>query len=81
MKKREHRRLQFVVDRHVDIGELTGKSRGRWQDESCLTRRFRPAWPATGFGTLAVSIIWAMGFPQLRRIDALDAPRRIGDQR
>ena len=40
-----------------------------------------PAVVIGGFGTLAVSIVWAMGFPQLRRIDTLDAPERAGDQR
>lgn len=27
-----------------------------------------------GFGTLLVSLLWAIGFPQLRRIDTLDVP-------
>jgi MFS family permease len=35
-----------------------------------------PAVVIGGVGTLAVAIIWAVGFPQLRRIDALDAPDR-----
>lgn len=33
-----------------------------------------PAVVVGGFGTLAVAIIWALGFPKLRRIDNLDAP-------
>jgi len=33
-----------------------------------------PAVVIGGFGTLAVSIIWASSFPKLRRIDSLDAP-------
>ncbi|MBT9370692.1 MFS transporter [Rhizobium sp. CSW-27] len=33
-----------------------------------------PAVVIGGFGTLAVAIIWALGFPKLRRIDNLDAP-------
>lgn len=33
-----------------------------------------PAVVIGGFGTLAVSVIWAIGFPKLRRIDNLDAP-------
>lgn len=33
-----------------------------------------PAVVVGGFGTLAVAIIWAIGFPKLRRIDNLDAP-------
>lgn len=33
-----------------------------------------PAVVIGGVGTLAVAIIWAIGFPQLRKIDALDAP-------
>ncbi|WP_377297360.1 MFS transporter [Rhizobium sp. SGZ-381] len=33
-----------------------------------------PAVVIGGFGTLAVSIIWALGFPKLRKIDNLDAP-------
>jgi hypothetical protein len=32
-----------------------------------------------GIGTLAVAFIWANGFPQLRKIDALDAPLREGE--
>lgn len=35
-----------------------------------------PAVVIGGIGTLAVAIIWASSFPQLRRIDALDAPVR-----
>ncbi|MEZ2129880.1 MULTISPECIES: MFS transporter [unclassified Sinorhizobium] len=35
-----------------------------------------PAVIIGGIGTLAVSIIWASGFPQLRKIDSLDAPTR-----
>ncbi|MHC2491412.1 hypothetical protein ACVII0_005204 [Sinorhizobium meliloti] len=27
-----------------------------------------------GAGTLLVSLLWALGFPQLRRIDTLDVP-------
>ncbi|TRL33144.1 MFS transporter [Rhizobium straminoryzae] len=33
-----------------------------------------PAVVVGGFGTLAVAIIWALGFPKLRKIDNLDAP-------
>ncbi len=33
-----------------------------------------PAVVIGGFGTLAVAILWSLGFPQLRRIDSLDAP-------
>jgi MFS family permease len=33
-----------------------------------------PAVVIGGFGTLAVSVIWALGFPKLRKIDNLDAP-------
>ncbi len=33
-----------------------------------------PAVVIGGFGTLAVAIVWAMGFPKLRQIDSLDAP-------
>lgn len=33
-----------------------------------------PAVVIGGVGTLAVSVIWALGFPKLRRIDNLDAP-------
>lgn len=33
-----------------------------------------PAVVIGGFGTLAVSVIWALSFPKLRRIDNLDAP-------
>ncbi|MDO1584007.1 MFS transporter [Rhizobium oryzicola] len=35
-----------------------------------------PAVVIGGFGTLAVSIIWALGFPKLRKIDNLDAPTK-----
>lgn len=35
-----------------------------------------PAVIIGGIGTLAVSIIWATGFPQLRKIDSLDVPTR-----
>lgn len=35
-----------------------------------------PAVIIGGIGTLAVSVIWAMTFPKLRRIDSLDAPSR-----
>ena len=35
-----------------------------------------PAVVIGGIGTLAVAIIWATGFPQLRKIDKLDAPDR-----
>ncbi|HEV7433369.1 MAG TPA: MFS transporter [Pseudorhizobium sp.] len=35
-----------------------------------------PAVVIGGVGTLAVAAIWAMGFPQLRKIDTLDAPHR-----
>ncbi|MGE6741469.1 MFS transporter [Allorhizobium pseudoryzae] len=33
-----------------------------------------PAVVIGGFGTLAVAVVWAMGFPKLRQIDSLDAP-------
>ncbi|WP_170975739.1 MFS transporter [Rhizobium sp. FY34] len=33
-----------------------------------------PAVVIGGFGTLAVAVIWALGFPKLRKIDNLDAP-------
>ncbi|MNT89830.1 enterobactin exporter EntS [compost metagenome] len=33
-----------------------------------------PAVVIGGVGTLAVAIIWALGFPQLRKIDSLDVP-------
>ena len=29
-----------------------------------------------GAGTLLVSLLWALGFPQLRRIDTLDVPEK-----
>lgn len=35
-----------------------------------------PAVVIGGFGTLAVAVIWSLGFPKLRRIDSLEAPRR-----
>ena len=35
-----------------------------------------PAVVIGGLGTLAVSVIWAMSFRQLRQIDTLDAPMR-----
>ena len=35
-----------------------------------------PAVVIGGIGTLAVSVLWAWMFPQLRKIDALDAPER-----
>jgi MFS family permease len=35
-----------------------------------------PAVVIGGVGTLAVAVIWALGFPQLRKIDSLDAPDR-----
>jgi MFS family permease len=38
-----------------------------------------PAVVIGGIGTLAVAFIWANGFPQLRKIDALDAPLREGE--
>jgi len=37
-----------------------------------------PAVVIGGVGTLAVAIIWAIGFPQLRKIDTLDAPEPEG---
>ena len=33
-----------------------------------------PAVVIGGAGTLAVAVLWALGFPQLRKIDSLDAP-------
>lgn len=36
-----------------------------------------PAVVIGGIGTIAVSIIWAMKFPQLRKIDNLDAPSHL----
>lgn len=33
-----------------------------------------PAVVIGGVGTLAVAVIWALGFPQLRKIDSLDVP-------
>ncbi len=38
-----------------------------------------PAVVIGGIGTLAVAIIWATGFPKLRKIDTLDAPVREGE--
>jgi MFS family permease len=35
-----------------------------------------PAVVIGGVGTLAVAVIWALGFPKLRKIDSLDAPDR-----
>lgn len=35
-----------------------------------------PAVVIGGVGTLAVAVLWAVGFPQLRKIDSLDAPGR-----
>ncbi|MCC2612396.1 MFS transporter [Neorhizobium sp. Rsf11] len=35
-----------------------------------------PAVVIGGVGTLAVAIIWSLGFPRLRRIDSLEAPMR-----
>jgi sugar phosphate permease len=35
-----------------------------------------PAVVIGGVGTLAVAVIWALGFPQLRKIDSLNAPDR-----
>lgn len=35
-----------------------------------------PAVVIGGAGTLAVAAIWAAGFPQLRKIDSLEAPAR-----
>lgn len=37
-----------------------------------------PAVIVGGIGTLAVSAIWAAGFPKLRRINSLDAPQPVG---
>lgn len=37
-----------------------------------------PAVVIGGLGTLTVAILWATGFPQLRRIDSLNAPDRDG---
>src|SRR5690606_19349974 len=36
-----------------------------------------PAVVVGGIGTIAVAIIWAMKFPQLRKIDNLDAPSHL----
>lgn len=36
-----------------------------------------PAVVIGGIGTLAVSVLWAAGFPKLRRIDSLDAPDQM----
>ena len=38
-----------------------------------------PAVVIGGVGTLAVAALWATGFPQLRRIDSLNAPDRKGE--
>ena len=38
-----------------------------------------PAVVIGGIGTLAVAVLWATGFPQLRRIDSLNAPDRDGE--
>ncbi|RYE62126.1 MAG: MFS transporter, partial [Oxalobacteraceae bacterium] len=35
-----------------------------------------PAVVIGGIGTLAVAVIWAIGFPKLRKIDNLEAPQR-----
>ncbi|MFB9953170.1 MFS transporter [Rhizobium puerariae] len=35
-----------------------------------------PAVVIGGIGTLAVAVIWSLGFPKLRRIDSLEAPTR-----
>jgi hypothetical protein len=35
-----------------------------------------PAVVIGGIGTLAVAVIWASSFSQLRKIDTLDAPMR-----
>jgi len=35
-----------------------------------------PAVVIGGIGTLAVAVIWAAGFPKLRRIDSLTAPEQ-----
>ena len=35
-----------------------------------------PAVVVGGIGTLAVAIVWAFGFPQLRKIDSLEAPKQ-----
>jgi xanthine/uracil permease len=35
-----------------------------------------PAVVIGGVGTLAVAVIWALGFPQLRKIDSLSVPER-----
>ncbi|MBB5536611.1 MFS transporter [Rhizobium giardinii] len=35
-----------------------------------------PAVVLGGIGTLAVAVIWALGFPQLRKIDSLEAPKQ-----
>jgi MFS family permease len=37
-----------------------------------------PAVIIGGLGTLAVAAVWASAFPQLRKIDTLDAPMREG---
>ncbi|NLS16956.1 MFS transporter [Rhizobium sp. P40RR-XXII] len=38
-----------------------------------------PAVVIGGIGTLAVAVLWATGFPQLRQIDSLNAPDREGE--
>ena len=38
-----------------------------------------PAVVIGGVGTLAVAALWATAFPQLRRIDSLNAPDRKGE--
>jgi hypothetical protein len=35
-----------------------------------------PAVVLGGIGTLAVAVVWALGFPQLRKIDSLEAPNQ-----
>ncbi len=37
-----------------------------------------PAVVIGGIGTLVVAALWASGFPQLRKIDTLDAPEHVG---
>jgi hypothetical protein len=36
-----------------------------------------PAVVIGGIGTLVVAALWASGFPQLRKIDTLDAPEHV----
>lgn len=38
-----------------------------------------PAVVIGGIGTLVVALVWSLGFPQLRKIDTLDAPEREGE--